>query len=79
MTGRYPIRTGLQHDVILDPQPNGLPLDEVTLAQRLKEVGYHTHMVGKWHLGFFERAYVPMQRGFDSFLGYYGGKRAGYD
>ena len=46
MTGRYPIRTGLQHGGINEVQPNGLPLDEVTLAQRLKEVGYRTHLVG---------------------------------
>merc|ERR1712086_699010 len=51
MTGRYPARLGLQHGVITNYQDYGLPLDEVTLADKLKDVGYATHAVGKWYLG----------------------------
>ncbi|XP_033123970.1 arylsulfatase B-like [Anneissia japonica] len=69
MTGRYQIRYGLQH-AVLDPlAPACLPTDEVTLAQKMKEAGYSTHMIGKWHLGFFEEACLPTNRGFDTFLG----------
>ncbi|XP_078681478.1 arylsulfatase B-like isoform X2 [Branchiostoma floridae x Branchiostoma belcheri] len=69
MTGRYQIRYGLQHSVITHDRPHGLPLDEVTLAQKLKDSGYSTYIVGKWHLGFFEKGYLPLARGFDRFYG----------
>ena len=45
--GRYQIHTGLQHDVILPCVPKGLPLKDKTIADKLKEVGYSTHIVGK--------------------------------
>lgn len=70
MTGRYQIHTGLQHNIIWATQPNGLPLDSPTIATRLKDAGYSTHAVGKWHLGFYKEAYLPNNRGFDSFYGY---------
>ncbi|XP_022100296.1 arylsulfatase I-like [Acanthaster planci] len=74
MTGKYPIHTGMWSSVILGPQPWGLSLDETILPQLLKQRGYRTHMVGKWHLGFFEEAYTPSHRGFDTTFGYYNGK-----
>lgn len=69
MTGRYPMRHGLQTLVIFPSHKYGLPTDEKTLPQALKEVGYSTYMVGKWHLGHAEKKYWPQNRGFDHFYG----------
>ncbi|MCE9563667.1 MAG: arylsulfatase [Planctomycetes bacterium] len=69
MTGRYPMRHGLQTLVIFPSHKYGLPIDERTLPQALKEVGYSTAMVGKWHLGHADKKFWPQNRGFDHFYG----------
>ena len=65
MTGRYPHRYGLQTVVIPSAGTYGLATDEWLLPQALKEAGYKTAIVGKWHLGHADRKYWPRQRGFD--------------
>jgi len=65
MTGRYPLRYGLQTLVIPASMSYGLPMDEWLLPQALKEAGYATAILGKWHLGHAKREYWPKQRGFD--------------
>jgi arylsulfatase A-like enzyme len=79
LTGRYPAHTGMQTHVLQPQQRGGLPLDEVTLAERLKERGYATHMVGKWHLGYSRWAHTPRWRGFDTFFGMYTGASDHYN
>jgi arylsulfatase A-like enzyme len=69
MTGRYAMRYGLQTLVIFPSHTYGLPTDEWTLPQALKEAGYKTYMVGKWHLGHADKKYWPQNRGFDYFYG----------
>ncbi|MCC6891021.1 MAG: arylsulfatase [Hyphomicrobiales bacterium] len=69
LTGRYPFRYGLQTLVIPTPSKYGLPTDEWLLPQALKEAGYKTVMVGKWHLGHADRKFWPRQRGFDYHYG----------
>ena len=52
----------------------GIPLDEVTMADTLKENGYRTHAVGKWHCGFYTYDYTSAMRGFETFYGHYVGQ-----
>ena len=65
LTGRYPNRYGLQTLVIPSVSTYGLATDEWLLPQALKEAGYETAIIGKWHLGHGDRKYWPRQRGFD--------------
>lgn len=65
MTGRYPFRYGLQTIVIPGPAGYGLDTSEWLMPQCLKEAGYSTAIIGKWHLGHADRKYWPRQRGFD--------------
>lgn len=73
LTGRYPMRHGLQVGVVRPHAQYGLPLTERTLPQALQTAGYQTAVVGKWHLGHFQKAYQPTQRGFDQQYGHYNG------
>jgi len=73
MTGRYPMRHGLQVGVVRPWAQYGLPLDERTLPQALHEAGYATAICGKWHLGHFAPEYLPTKRGFDHQYGHYNG------
>jgi arylsulfatase A-like enzyme len=72
MSGRYAVRTGV-YNVVRPHAKWGLPLAERTLADALGEAGYETAICGKWHLGEFEAAYRPTQRGFDHQYGHWFG------
>lgn len=74
LTGRYPVRSGMCHDVrrVLHRDSRGhLPAAEVTLAEALRDRGYASACIGKWHLGNFavEPAGHPSRHGFDHFFG----------
>ena len=69
LTGRYQQRFGFEFLPRDGPESgDGLPPEEVTLAHALREAGYVTGMVGKWHLGSHEK-FNPINRGFDEFFG----------
>ena len=71
MTGRMGVRTGMYGDkrgVLFPNSKGGLPSDEITLAEMLKEAGYQTGCVGKWHMGHKEE-FLPLRHGFDYFYG----------
>ena len=67
LTGRYAPRSGMQF--VTRPHSDwGLPGEEVTIAEMLRDAGYATGMVGKWHLG-HRLEFWPTEQGFESFLG----------
>ena len=67
LTGRYPPRTRVNAVLAYDTL-EGLPLEEITIAEVLRDAGYRTAMVGKWHLGQVE-AFMPWHQGFEEFFG----------
>ncbi|KAH9257667.1 hypothetical protein BASA81_004124 [Batrachochytrium salamandrivorans] len=70
MTGRFPFRFGMQHPTTQSPgMTAGIPLSTKILPKLLGEVGYDSHMVGKWHCGYATWAHTPHHRGFNSYLG----------
>lgn len=74
LTGRYPIRSGMCDDryrVLRRDAAGGLPAGEITLAQALKQGGYTTACIGKWHLGNYMNspAHYPRRHGFDFYYG----------
>ena len=62
----------MQHYVIVNDEPWGLPINETTISQVFQQNGYHCSLLGKWHLGFSRKDYTPLRRGFDEFQGYLG-------
>ncbi len=68
ITGRYQQRHGWEFNPAGRDAEAGMSLDERTIADELKALGYATGMVGKWHLG-KQRPYQPMSRGFDEYFG----------
>jgi len=71
MTGRLPIRSGMcddRHRVLFPNSFGGLPQSEITVASALKQAGYTTACVGKWHLGHLPE-YLPTNHGFDYYYG----------
>jgi arylsulfatase A-like enzyme len=70
MTGRYPARLpiGLTEPLRYGDETVGLPPEHPTVASRLKQAGYDTALIGKWHLGYLPE-HGPLRHGFDEFYG----------
>nr|UNO37555.1 sulf3 [Psylliodes affinis] len=73
LTGKYPMRLGLQGMPIDGGENRSLPFETPTMAEHLKNLGYSTHLVGKWHLGAACKKHTPTKRGFDTHFGYWEG------
>ena len=74
MTGRYPMRYGLQTLQIQWFSDISLPGDELMLPKVLQNSGYRTALIGKWHLGQTRKEDRPNARGYDHFYGHLGGQ-----
>jgi len=72
MTGKSALRLGITRPISKN-QKLGLSTKEKILPQYLKELGYKTVLLGKWHLGAYTPEYFPTRRGFDYFYGYLSG------
>lgn len=72
ITGRYQQRAGLEWALTPDMKDAGLPAEEGSIARMLKNNGYATALMGKWHLG-SEPEFLPARHGFDEFFGIIGG------
>jgi len=71
MTGRLPVRSGMASNksrVLFPNSVKGLPQSEITLAEQLKQAGYSTACIGKWHLG-HKKEFLPVNHGFDYYFG----------
>ena len=70
LTGRYPVRNGMTSEkvgVLFPDSISGMQQSEITIAEILKERGYATAAIGKWHLGHLPQ-YLPTRQGFDSYF-----------
>jgi arylsulfatase A len=69
LTGCYPARIGFDQCMVLFPgQAEGLNPDEKTIASQLKDAGYATKIIGKWHCG-DQPEFLPTEHGFDEYFG----------
>lgn len=73
LTGRYSTHTGAENSLFYPSEPACLPLSLPLLPRALAALGYQSHMIGKWHLGYAEEGCAPWARGFESFFGYLNG------
>jgi arylsulfatase B len=71
LTRYYPSRTGYQFMPMTSMQPIGLPTSFKLLREYIAKLGYSSHVLGKWHLGFCNSEYLPTSRGFESFYEFY--------
>ncbi|EFA02301.1 arylsulfatase B [Tribolium castaneum] len=78
LTGKYPMKLGLQGPSITPAEGRSLPEGKI-MSEYFKDMGYATHLVGKWHLGHSRWNDTPTFRGFDHFFGFYNGFTSYYD
>ncbi|XP_023025565.2 arylsulfatase B [Leptinotarsa decemlineata] len=78
LTGKYPFRLGLQGSSFSPADRRFLPEGKL-MPGYFKDLGYSTHLVGKWHMGYSRWNETPTSRGFDHHFGYYNGFTSYFD
>ncbi|XP_059046081.1 arylsulfatase B-like [Achroia grisella] len=73
LTGKYAHTTGMQGYPLTNGEDRGLPTTEKIMPQYFKDLGYATHLIGKWHVGISRTEFLPTVRGFDNHFGHRGG------
>ncbi|AWG23268.1 hypothetical protein FFWV33_17910 [Flavobacterium faecale] len=80
LTGMYPHRIGAQYNLPNDITSTlGIPTNETYFSTLVQEANYNTAAFGKWHLGFAEGLYQPLDKGFDYFFGFLGGGKGYFE
>ena len=80
LTGMMPHRIGAQYNLPNDITSTlGIPENETYFTEVLQDSNYNTSAIGKWHLGFQEGKYQPLDRGFDHFFGFLGGGKGYFE
>ncbi|MDC0177464.1 sulfatase-like hydrolase/transferase [Polaribacter sp.] len=80
LTGMMPHRIGAQYNLPNDITTTlGIPENETYFTELLQNSNYNTSAIGKWHLGFEEGKYQPLDRGFDHFFGFLGGGKGYFE
>ena len=65
LTGNYPYRYGLHEHIVMSTSYTGIPGESKIIAEKMKEGGYKTAIIGKWHVGSRKQSYLPHNQGFD--------------
>lgn len=73
LTGDYPFRNGMQGRPCTAGLPDGLRTGIKLMPEYFSTLGYKSHLIGKWHLGYQTPNHLPTRRGFDTFFGYLNG------
>jgi arylsulfatase A len=72
LTGRYQQRSGIDDVIYVNERERGLPLDAILIPEVLRNRGYVSALMGKWHLGYPKKC-SPTRQGFDEFMGFVAG------
>ena len=79
LTGRLPIHVNQNNECNSLSSASGADLRMTTVAQKLKQANFSTHFLGKWHMGARSAANLPINRGFDSHIGFLKGAEDHFD
>lgn len=79
LLGQYQQRFGIENNLPNDiNSPFGFSADDVLMSDHLRNLGYTTGAIGKWHEGYIDGVNLPLDKGFDEYFGFFSGSRSYY-